>query len=124
MCFGALKAGSALRNSAAVSSASTSAPGAYDVAHHFLAVDRVRHADGRGLDHVGVLHQERIDLDRRNLGAAADDQLLLAAGERQKAVGVERAEIAGAEAAAAMNFDVAIVAEIAERMIAEPPSST
>ena len=63
----------------------------HHVAHHFLAVDRVRHADGGDLDQLGVLHQEAVDLDRRNVHAAANDEVLLAAGEAEKTVGIETA---------------------------------
>src|SRR5262249_58765244 len=82
-------------------------------AHHLLAVDRVRHADGGGLDQVGALHQEAVDLDRRNVDPAADDEVLLASGDAEKAVGVETPEVAGANAAVAVDPYAAVAAHIA-----------
>src|SRR5580698_2102361 len=90
-----------------------------DVADHLFAVNRVRHADGRGFDHAGALHQARIDLDRRDFRAAANDQLFLATGEDQKTIGIEAAEIAGTDTAAAVDFDLAVFGEIAIGMIAQ-----
>src|SRR5579862_9099165 len=91
----------------------------HDIAHHLLAIDRVRDTDGGGFDDVGALHQIGIDLDRRYFRAAADDLLLLTAGERQKAVVIQAAEISGAEAAPAMDFHFAVFAEIAKCVIAK-----
>src|SRR5262249_34313639 len=52
----------------------------------------------RRLDH-------RLDVLRRDvLAARGDDDFLLAAGDRQKAVGIERAEIAGAQPAILQRF--------------------
>src|SRR5262249_15584356 len=64
-----------------------------------------------------ALHQAGIDLDWRNLSAAADDQVLFPPGQRQKAVAVERADIAGAEAAAGMDSHCAVLVQITERMV-------
>src|SRR3977135_2657149 len=85
----------------------------HHVAHHLLAVDRVRHADGGDLDQLGAPHQEAVDLDRRDVYAAADDEVLRATGEAEKAVDVETPEIAGAEAAATVDLHATVVGEIA-----------
>jgi hypothetical protein len=87
------------------------------IADNLLAIDRIGHADGGGFDHVGALHQAGVDFERRNLGAAADNQFLFAAREHQKAVAVEAADIASADAAAGVHADCAVFGEITERMI-------
>ena len=87
------------------------------IAHDFLAIDRVGDADRGGFDHFGALHQAGVDLERRNLGAAANDQFLFPPGEHQKSVGVEAADIAGADAAASMHSDLAVFGKVTERMI-------
>ncbi len=51
-----------------------------------LAVLRVGHREGHGLDDLGVREQRILDLVRRDLLAAAVDQLLDAAGQREVAV--------------------------------------
>src|SRR4029079_14866899 len=84
----------------------------HHVAHHLLAVDRVGHPDGGDLDQLGVLHQEAVDLDRRDIDAAANDEVLLASGEAEKAVRIEHPQIARADAAAAGDFHAAVVGEI------------
>src|SRR5207237_5909647 len=85
----------------------------HHVAHHLFTIDRVRHAHGRHLDQFGALHQEAVDLDRRNVHATADDQLLRAAGEVEKAVIVQKSEIAGADAAAAGGRRAAVLGQVA-----------
>src|SRR5262249_6888615 len=89
----------------------------HDIADHLLAPDRVGHADGRGFGDLRALHQHAVDLDRRNVDAAADDQLLLAPGEIEVAVGVEIADVAGAHAAAAVGAHAAVAAERAEMVV-------
>src|SRR5262245_65949549 len=69
--------------------------------------------DGRDLDELRALHQDGVDLERRDVDAAADDELLLAAGDVQIAVGVEEAEIAGADASPAVDADHTIVRQVA-----------
>src|SRR5215472_1785885 len=85
----------------------------HHVAHHLLAPYRVRHPDSRGLGDFGALHQDAVDLHRRNVDAAADDEVFLASGEMQEAVGVEIADVAGAHAAATVCSRGAVVAKIA-----------
>src|SRR3990172_6144465 len=46
-----------------------------DVANHLLAIDRVRHADRRRLNHLSMRKQNLVDLLWRNIDAAADDDL-------------------------------------------------
>src|SRR5262245_16577201 len=77
----------------------------HDVAHDLLAPDAVGHTDGGDLDHVGLLHEEAVDLERRDVDAAADDQLLLAPGEAEEPVGIDEAEVAGTDAAAAVDLE-------------------
>ena len=66
-----------------------------------LAPLLVRHADDRDfLDRV-VTQQHRLDLDRRNVLAAADDHVLQAIGDLHVAVGMHDGGIAGVEPAVA-----------------------
>src|SRR6266568_3683247 len=85
----------------------------HHIAHDLLAIDRVRHADGRHFDQLRALHQDAVDLERRDVHAAADDQVLLAAGEAQEAIGIEHAEVAGAIPVVAVDVNAAVIAEIA-----------
>ena len=57
---------------------------------------------------AGMVHQRLVDLARRNLFAAAIDDLLEAAGEPEIAVLVEDALVAGAEPAVAESFGVGL----------------
>ena len=59
----------------------------------------VRHAEGDRLGHLGMREQHLVDLARRDLLAAAIDHLLQASGQREIAVLVEDALIAGPEPA-------------------------
>src|SRR5258705_2157184 len=85
----------------------------HHVAYHFLAPHCIRNADGRGLGDFVALQQDAVDLHRRNVDAAADDEVLRAAGEMQEAVGVEIADIAGVHPAATVRPRGSVVAEIA-----------
>ena len=62
---------------------------------------RMLDGDHRGLEHVGVRHGEVLDLDRGNPFAAGLDDVLQPVGELHVAVGVDRADVAGAEPAVA-----------------------
>ena len=62
-----------------------------------LAEDRMRHRECNGLENRRVVHQSFVNLTRRNLLATAIDDLLQPSGQRQVAVGVDDALIAGAE---------------------------
>ena len=53
---------------------------------HF-AERRVLHADDRAVRHLRMPHDDFLDLGRRDVLSAADDQLLDAAGDRQIADG-------------------------------------
>src|ERR1700730_2971151 len=85
----------------------------YHIAHHLLAPHRVRNSDGRGLCDFGALHQDTVDLQRRDVDAAADDDVLFAPGEMQESVDVEVADVAGADAAATVHPYGAIGVKIA-----------
>src|SRR6266849_1309724 len=85
----------------------------HHVAYHFLTPHGIRNADGRGLGDFVALQQDAVDLHRRNVDAAADDEVLRAAGEMQEAVGVEIADVAGAHPAATVRPRGSVVAEIA-----------
>ncbi len=87
----------------------------HHVADDLFAVDLVRHADRGGLRHAGMLDQDLVDLQRRDVDAAADDQVLGAAGDADEALRILDAEIAGLDALAVERIDRAVVVEIADR---------
>ena len=66
---------------------------------HFFAERGMGNRKGRGLAHIGVADQGRIDLRRADLLAPAVDHLLDPSGEGQIAVFIEKALVAGAEPA-------------------------
>ena len=112
--MGALKGGNWVAQKRRSSSGSEVRAGAqHHVAHDLLAPHRVGNADRRGFGNFRALHQHAVDLDRRNVDAAADDQFLFPTGEVEKSIGIEISEVAGAHAAAAVHPHRAIVAEIA-----------
>ena len=55
------------------------------------------HAGDRRLGDVGVLAQHRLEVARVEVEAAADDHVLAAIDEREEAVVVEAADVAGAD---------------------------
>ncbi len=71
--------------------------------HHrradILTQPRVRHGEGRDLAYRRVGEQGALDVVGRDLLVAAIDDLLGAADDRQVAVGIDRADIAGGEPA-------------------------
>ena len=71
-----------------------------------LAEHRVRHGERDRLQHGWMVHQRFVDLAGRNFLAAAIDDLLEPSGEREIAVGVDDALIAGAEPAVDERFAV------------------
>ena len=73
----------------------------HDDRRHLLAPARVRRADDRDVGDVGVRAQHRLDLGRRHVLAAGDDEVLHAPGDEEVAVGVAAAEVAGVEPAVA-----------------------
>ena len=72
--------------------------------HRRLAPFLRRHADHGGFEHVGVLGQHRFDVAGIDVEAAGDDHVLLAVHQREKAVGVEPADVAGAHPAVALGI--------------------
>src|SRR5574337_205708 len=62
-----------------------------------LAVVRVRLADDRAVEHLGMRRERVLDLDRVNVHPAGDDHVLLAVDQRDAAVGVDAREVAGVE---------------------------
>jgi hypothetical protein len=77
----------------------------HDGCGDFLAQLGVGQGEGHDLRDRGVRRQDAIHLKRADLFAAAVDDLLQPAGERQIAVLVERALIAGAEPALALGLE-------------------
>ena len=73
-----------------------------------LAELAVRQRERHRLQHRGMIHQRFIDLARRDLFAAAIDDLLQPSGDREIAVGVDGALIAGAEPAVDESFAVGL----------------
>src|SRR5215470_6415295 len=90
----------------------------HDVAYHLLAPHGIRNSDGDCFGDVVALHQDTVDLRRRNVDAAADDEVLLAGSEMQEAVGIEIADVAGAHPAAAVRTHGSVVVEITIRVVA------
>src|SRR5437016_9117614 len=70
----------------------------YDEAHRHFAVDLVAYANGRGVRHVGMLEQAVRELQRGDVDAALDDDVLLPSRDVDVAVGVAAGEVAVAEA--------------------------
>ena len=64
---------------------------------------RVGNADRRGFEHRRVREQRFVDLARRDVLAALDDELLDAAGDEEEAVVVAVAQVAGAQPAAGVS---------------------
>src|ERR1017187_2720123 len=67
----------------------------YDKADDFLAVSVVGNADRGNLNNLRPLQQNAVDLERRDVDAATDDQVLLAPRYAEVSVGVEKADVAG-----------------------------
>ena len=61
-----------------------------------------RHADHRGIGHRRMAAQHRLEIARVDVEAAGDDHVLLAVEQRQKAIVVEAADVAGADEALAV----------------------
>ena len=98
--FGALNRASRLRT-CSISSASV-AGGAFlqrDERDRNLAPFLVGRRDHGHFEHRGVARQRILDLDRRDVLAAGDDDVLRAVAQRDVAVGEHDAEVAGAEPA-------------------------
>src|SRR5262249_60423731 len=66
-----------------------------------LSRRRVGHPDDRHLNDPGMVGEQVLDLARTDVLALADDDVLLAAGDPEIAIAVERAQVAGAEPAVA-----------------------
>src|SRR3546814_4561180 len=65
--------------------------GAHDLAHPLVGS-----CDRRGVDNLRMRKQQRLDFLRRDILAAANDDILLAVGDEQIALGIEPADVAGA----------------------------
>ena len=99
-CRGYLYAATRARIHSRMSSGSGRVPGrGDDECGDLLAEPGVGHADHRRLEHVRVLVQRLLHLARVHVVAAADDHLLLAVDEKQVAVVVDVADVAGGEPA-------------------------
>src|ERR1700722_1315991 len=83
-----------------------------DKAHDFLAVDLVGHADRGRFQDAGMPHQHLVDLGRGDVHAAADDEVLGAAGDAHEAVLVHDREVAGLDAVGANALNRAVIPEI------------
>src|SRR5256885_7701499 len=75
------------------------------ITHHIgdddLAPFGMRPPDHRGFAHIGVLEQHLLDLARINVGAARNDHVLGTVLQGQIAFGIEHADVAGVQPAAA-----------------------
>src|SRR6185369_6617927 len=69
----------------------------HDAGEDFLSIVSIGDAYRRGFQHRGMLQQSLVDLARRDVLAALDDELLQAAGNEVEAVRVAVAEVAGRE---------------------------
>src|SRR6185437_9295 len=65
-----------------------------DTGENLLPVRRIRDADGCGFQHGGMREQRFVDLARRDVLAALDDQFLESAGDEKESVGVTVADVA------------------------------
>ena len=72
----------------------------HDEGHHLLAPFGVELADNGALEHGRVAQQHLLNLARIDVHAARDDHVLRAILERQEAIFIEAADIAGVEPAA------------------------
>ena len=89
---GRLNSGNAAVQCARTEDSSSAAPGrGGDEGHHRLAIDRIGRTDHGRLGHVGMGGEHVVDLERRDVDPAADDDVLCPSGDVQKAVGVDEA---------------------------------
>ena len=72
-----------------------------DKGFDFLGSQRVGHTDGGGQRHRRVIHQRRLDLDRRDVLAPGDDDVLAAVAQLDVHVRVQNADVARVKPAAA-----------------------
>src|SRR5690242_410155 len=75
---------------------------------HLLPQLVVGHGEGQRLGDAGMIHQHLVDLAGRDLLAAAIDDLLEAPADGEIALGIEEAEIAGAEPAVAEGLAIGL----------------
>ena len=88
----------------------------HDGRGHLFAELVVRHGKGERLPHGRVVHQHVVHLARRDLLAAAIDDLLQPPGDGEIAVLVEHALVAGAEPAIGEGFGIGLgVVLVAQR---------
>src|ERR1044071_7809509 len=83
----------------------------------FLAVDRIGHPGGRRFRHAWNSMQDRIDLQRRDIDATTDDQVLLSSDNDQVTLYVDPAKVAGVMPVARQVFDRAVRVEVANRLL-------
>src|SRR5262245_1676189 len=84
----------------------------HDAGAHALAARRVRHADHRHVGDGGMCRQLVLDALGREVLALADDDVLLAAGDADVALGVAHGEVAGAEEAVGREGRVQLGVEV------------
>ncbi|MEI6506354.1 MAG: hypothetical protein WCO90_10820, partial [Planctomycetota bacterium] len=72
------------------------------------------HADRGRFEDAGMAQQYLVDLGRRNVHPAADDEVLGAAGDADEAVLVLRREVASLDAVRPDALDRAVVEEVAD----------
>jgi hypothetical protein len=112
--FGTLKLAIFAFSAATSASPSSATPGpGDDDRDDRLAEVGVRHADDRALGDAGQVVERGLDLGRVDVEAAADDQVLAAADDRDVAARVDLADVAGAKPAA--------VGELVLRLLGHAP---
>src|SRR4029077_9815602 len=85
-----------------------------DVAYDFLPVDFIRHAYRRSLENSSVPQQYLIDLCRRDIDAAPDDQILGPARDANEPVRILDGEVTGLDAVGANALDRSIIQKISD----------
>src|SRR6516165_567748 len=96
----------------------------HDAGANALSKPRVGHADRRSLQYVRVLMEHLLDLARVDVGAPANDQLLLSVDDLEIAALVKNSDVAGREPtvraeAARIGFRVIIVADRHRRPVGQ-----
>src|SRR5437763_10989690 len=86
----------------------------HHIAHDLFAINAIGYADRGGIEDARVLKQDLIDLDRRYVDAAANDEILAAPDHANEALCIPAREIAGCDALAADRLDCTVRAQIAD----------
>mmetsp|Transcript_129022 Transcript_129022/g.413337 ORF Transcript_129022/g.413337 Transcript_129022/m.413337 type:complete len:365 (-) Transcript_129022:757-1851(-) len=84
---------------------------------HDLAQGGVRHGEGDAVLQGGMLSDDVLDLERRDLLAGAVDDLLKSAAEVQVAVGIDPALVAGAQPAVAETLGVRVAVHVLPELV-------